>query len=322
MLRQTTRLRKEYLHRKAVEDKEQSVAARKRKLNEILQENETIPTELRPIERELRKKVDLLDDVTKHVQSHIDDEYAYAGVNDPSIVITTARDPSTRLTQFAKEFKLFVPNSQRINRGNYMITDIIKLCRTNDISDIIILHEHRGNPDGMVVSHLPHGPTAYFSLSDVVLRHDLNDKPKNMSLVYPHLIFDNFTSKLGVRVTKILKYLFPPSAPRAQRVVSFTNSGDHIHMRNIVWSDTRNEKKRQPGDPHTGETEHIELTEVGPRFTLKPYKILLGTIEESHAEVEWSIRPYFNQQKAALTDRHANKDKKDEKDNNYEPQYI
>jgi len=32
------------------------------------------------------------------------------------ILITTSRDPSSRLTQFAKEMRLVVPNAQRVNR--------------------------------------------------------------------------------------------------------------------------------------------------------------------------------------------------------------
>lgn len=34
--------------------------------------------------------------------SHVDDEYARAGIFDPKIMITTSRDPSSRLQQFAK----------------------------------------------------------------------------------------------------------------------------------------------------------------------------------------------------------------------------
>ena len=36
------------------------------------------------------------------VTSHIDDEYQLAGVDDPRILITTSRNPSARLKQFAK----------------------------------------------------------------------------------------------------------------------------------------------------------------------------------------------------------------------------
>ena len=51
-------------------------------------------------------------------RSHIDDEYAHAGERDPKVLVTTSRDPSSRLTQFAKELKLVFPNAQRINRGS------------------------------------------------------------------------------------------------------------------------------------------------------------------------------------------------------------
>lgn len=61
------------------------------------------------------------DDETAKKRSAIDDEYAQAGVRDPKICVTTSRDPSSRLKQFAKELKLVVPNAQRINRGNHKV---------------------------------------------------------------------------------------------------------------------------------------------------------------------------------------------------------
>lgn len=36
------------------------------------------------------------------VSSHIDDEYRWAGVEDPKVLVTTSRDPSSRLKMFAK----------------------------------------------------------------------------------------------------------------------------------------------------------------------------------------------------------------------------
>jgi U3 small nucleolar ribonucleoprotein protein IMP4 len=55
------------------------------------------------------------------MKTHIDDEYARAGIQDPKILLTTSRDPSSRLTQFVKELRLLLPNSQRINRGNVIV---------------------------------------------------------------------------------------------------------------------------------------------------------------------------------------------------------
>ena len=85
-------------------------------------EGKPIPTELRGEEQALRKKIDLEDDNTAAPRSHIDDEYAHAEERDPKILVTTSRDPSTRLVQFAKEVKLVLPNAQRINRGGQVIT--------------------------------------------------------------------------------------------------------------------------------------------------------------------------------------------------------
>ena len=55
---------------------------------------------------------------------------------------------------------------------------------------------------GLIICHLPHGPTAYFTMSDLVMRHDIPNIG-NMSEAYPHLIFHNFKSRLGERVSSM-----------------------------------------------------------------------------------------------------------------------
>ena len=74
---------------------------------------------------------------------------------------------------FTKELKLIFPNAQRINRGSQVTSQIVDACRSNDFTDIVMVHEHRGEPDGLVVCHLPYGPTAYFGLVNCVMRHDI-----------------------------------------------------------------------------------------------------------------------------------------------------
>eukprot|EP00742_Colponemidia_sp_Colp-10_P004166 GILJ01004445.1.p1 GENE.GILJ01004445.1~~GILJ01004445.1.p1 ORF type:complete len:288 (+),score=43.23 GILJ01004445.1:80-943(+) len=279
MLRRNVRLRREYLYRKGLEEKEKNIYDRKRKLKEALEDDKPIPTELRGDEKRLRHELENDDDNTIKPRSHMDDEYANAGVREPKILVTTSRDPSSRLTQFLKEVRLMVPNAQRVNRGSYIVKDLVDLCRTNEISDLIILHEHRGEPDGMIVSHMPYGPTAYFGLSSVVMRHDLKEKPENMSEAYPHLIFHGFNTNLGERVTNILKYLFPPPKTESKRVLTFANNNDFISFRHHTYDK---------------QGKNVELTEVGPRFEMKLYQIQLGTLDMPEAEKEWVLRPYMN----------------------------
>lgn len=153
------------------------------------------------------------------------------------------------------------------------------------MTDLILVQEHRGDPDGLVICHLPYGPTAYFTISGTVMRHDIPGLG-TASQQYPHLVFHNFQSKLGHRVSyhdflylicinlceiiflhlpcclfapfqvqSILKYLFPVPKSDSKRVVSFANHDDYIAVRHHVY------KK--------GEKQDIEIKELGPRFQLK-----------------------------------------------------
>ncbi|KAG0466327.1 hypothetical protein HPP92_017907 [Vanilla planifolia] len=283
MLRRNTRLRREYLYRKSLEGKEREYYEKKRKIKEALAEGKPIPTELRNEEAELRKEIDLEDEQTAVPNSLIDDEYANATTKDPKILLTTSRNPSAPLTQFVKELKIVFPNAMRMNRGGQVISEIVETCRSHEFTDVILVHEHRGRPDGLIVSHLPFGPTAYFELLNVVTRHDIKDKHAigTMSEAYPHLIFDNFTTKLGQRTATILKHLFPVPKPDTKRIITFANRSDYVSFRHHVYE--------RHGGPKS-----VELKEVGPRFELRLFQIKLGTIEQSEAQNEWVIRPYMN----------------------------
>lgn len=142
----------------------------------------------------------------------LDDEYAHlSGIVDPRVLVTTSRDPSTRLAAFSKEIRLLLPGSIRLNRGKTVLGELVSSAEKSGLTDIILLHEHRGTPTALTVSHFPHGPTVSFSLSNVVLRQDIpNSSRGTVSEAYPHLIFEGFNSNLGKRIERVLKHLFPP----------------------------------------------------------------------------------------------------------------
>jgi U3 small nucleolar ribonucleoprotein protein IMP4 len=278
MLRRLTRERREFVYRKSIEDREKAIASKKRSLKAAVDSNKLIPTSLQKEAIALHKTLDWDDEGGEGVTTHIDDEYQMAGVDDPRILITTSRNPSARLKQFAKEMKLIFPNSQRINRGNYKKTSLTEACIDQKITDLIMLKEHRGVPDGMVVCHLPHGPTAYYTLYNTVMRHDIPNLG-TMSEQYPHLIFHNFTTQRGERAKSILKYLFPVPKEDSHRVITFANTDDYVSFRHHIYKSVDGK---------------IELKEIGPRFEMFLYKIILGTLEnEASADVEWQHARYL-----------------------------
>lgn len=238
----------------------------------------SIKTHFLPIGPEASKAIAGFSGGANTVNSQ-DDEYRYAGCEDPKIMITTARDPSARLKMFVKELRLVFPNAQRMNRGKYEVKQLIHAARANDVTDLIFVHEHRGVPDNLVICHLPFGPTAYFNLSGVIMRHDVPDIGP-MSEQKPHLVFHNFQTKLAERTMSILKYLFPVPKEDSKRVITFANHDDYIAFRHHTYKMVNGE---------------AELSEVGPRFQLKLYQIKLGTLDEvKAADTEWVLKPYMN----------------------------
>lgn len=304
-LRRNTRLRKEYLYRRSLQGEEQKEFEKKRQIQHALDSGTPLPKDLRDEAADIVEELAYEDDgsvtpstggdaggsiVQKHKfslassSSHLvmDSEYARAGVVDPVIMITTSRNPSSRLTQFAKELKHTIPNAVRINRGNHVLPQLAAACRSNNATDLILVHETRGVPDGLIVSHLPYGPTAYFALLNVVLRHEI-DGLSNMSQAAPHLVFENFSTKLGERVSTILKHLFPPAKADSKRVITLANDDDFISFRHHTYKKASHKE--------------IVLEEAGPRFEMQLYQIKLGTIEMTDAENEWVLRPYQNSAK-------------------------
>ncbi|KAH9940582.1 Brix-domain-containing protein [Amylocystis lapponica] len=278
MIRRQVRERRQYIYAKSLEAQERQTYERKQLLKDALASGKAVPTELRKDAQNIGRDL-AFDEAQADPTTHIDSEYSRAGIQDPKIIVTTSRDPSSKLQQFAKEMRLVFPNSHRINRGNYVVKELAEACRANDVTDLIILHEHRGSPDAMIVSHFPHGPTVYFTLHNVTLRHDIESyHSSTVSEQYPHLIFENFSSKLGERIRDVLKYLFPVPKEDSKRVMSFSNEDDFISFRHHVFM------KIPP--------RQVQLAEVGPRFEMKPYEIRQGTIEQTEAEREWVLAHY------------------------------
>ncbi|KAL2196160.1 anticodon-binding protein [Corynascus similis CBS 632.67] len=286
MIRKQARQRRDYLYRRALLLRDAEVAEKRAKLRAALASGKPLDPEIAN-DKQLRQDYDY--DVSRDVAGDgsldIDDEYSeLSGVVDPRVLVTTSRDPSSRLMSFSKEIRLLFPTGIRLNRGNLVLPELVRSAQSERLSDVVLLHEHRGTPTAITISHFPHGPTLMASLHNVVLRADIPRSIKGtVSESYPHLIFENFTTPLGLRIVKILKHLFPPrdataSKTAGNRVITFLNQDDCIEVRHHVYVRISYNS--------------VELSEVGPRFTMRPFSITMGTLENKDADVEWHLSQY------------------------------
>ncbi|KAG6021430.1 hypothetical protein E4U19_005702 [Claviceps sp. Clav32 group G5] len=288
MIRRQARQRRDYLYRRAALLRDAEIGEKRAKLRASLASGKSLDPAIAN-DKALRKDYqydESAPDLSTNEQLDLDDEYAQlSGVVDPRVLVTTSRDPSARLSAFAKEIRLLLPTSVRLNRGNLILPDLVKSAQSAGLSDLILLHEHRGTPTALTLSHFPHGPTISFSLHNVVLRHDIPGSVRGtVSESYPHIIMDGFTSPLGRRIAKILKHIFPPREAitsknkMGSRVVTFKNIDDSIELRHHVFVRTGYDS--------------VELAEVGPRMTMRPFEIRGGTLENKDGDVEWHLSQY------------------------------
>ena len=283
---------REYLHNKLVETQRQATQERKEQVKRILEKGEVDRKNMDGDKLLQAYKETTYDDAESQYQNELDNEYAMMGVEDPLVAVTTSRDPSGPIKTFAREISQIIPNAQRLNRGATDMKALAELCRRHEFTDLVIVHGTHGKPDSLLVCHLPYGPTAIFTLKNVVMRRDIPDAPP-LSQAFPHLVFEDMTSKVGKRVTDILKALFPVPKAESRRIISFVNRNDWISFRQHTFTKIRGE---------------IKLEEIGPRMEMGLYKIIRGTIDTSAPDVEFTLRSFINSRAPVLKAKEESSD--------------
>ncbi|XVF80353.1 hypothetical protein PTKIN_Ptkin15bG0063000 [Pterospermum kingtungense] len=219
----------------------------------------------------------------------------------PKILITTCRFNSTRGPAFISELLLVIPNAHYYKRGTYDLKKIVDYANNKEFTSIIVVHTNRREPDALLIIGLPDGPTAHFKLSSLILRKDIKNHG-NPTGHQPELVLNNFTTRLGHRIGRLIQSLFPQDPNfRGRRVVTFHNQRDFIFFRHHRYifetkeskqSDSKGEKaKDSKGESITKEKVVARLQECGPRFTLKLVSLQHGTFNTKGGEYEWVHKP-------------------------------
>ncbi|KAL2893472.1 Ribosome production factor 1 [Bienertia sinuspersici] len=118
---------------------------------------------------------------------------------------------------------------------------------------------------------------------------------------WPELVLNNFTTRLGCRVGRMIQSLFPQNPEfRGRRVVTFHNQRDYIFFRHHRYvfetKETKSTDSKTKGKESTAEKKisdklKARLQECGPRFVLKLISLQHGTFDPRGGEFEWNHKP-------------------------------
>merc|ERR1712225_198486 len=144
-LQKRQRQQKDYIYRRAVTLRDAEIAEKRSKLRASLASGKPLDPSIANDKklREDYKYDESKADLSANDALDLDDEYAQlSGIVDPRVLVTTSRDPSTRLSSFAKEIRLLLPTSIRLNRGNLILPNLISSAQASGLSDIVRILKH------------------------------------------------------------------------------------------------------------------------------------------------------------------------------------
>ncbi|XP_050294254.1 probable ribosome production factor 1 [Anthonomus grandis grandis] len=227
--------------------------------------DETTITNIEDEENELIK-----DDLEK-------DEFSdyYKNSYEPKVLITYADNPMRKTRIFGRELTRIIPNSISLYRNRSGVKKIVKRAIEKEYTDVLVINENRKEPDGLLVIHLPNGPTAHFKVSNVRITTELRRNHKDITTHRPEVVLNNFTTRLGLTVGRMLGALFHYEPEFVgQRCVTFHNQRDFVFFRHYRYGFDSEGKK-------------AKLRELGPRFTLKLRSLQRGTFDSKYGQYEW-----------------------------------
>uniref|UniRef100_A0A9J7XCL7 Ribosome production factor 1 n=2 Tax=Cyprinus carpio TaxID=7962 RepID=A0A9J7XCL7_CYPCA len=195
-------------------------------------------------------------------------------LTNPKVLITTSDRPRGRTVRFCEQLATVIPHAHVYYRRGLALKRVIPQCVSRGFTYLMVINEDRKVPNGLVLCHLPDGPTAHFKVSNVRLRKEMKRRGKDPTEHVPEVILNNFTTRLGHSIGRMFAALFPHDPQFVGRqVATFHNQRDFIFFRFHRYI-FKNEKK-------------VGIQELGPRFTLKLRSLQKGTFDSKFGEYEW-----------------------------------
>ena len=91
----------------------------------------------------------------------------------PQVLITSTDRPSMKSHFLMKELHKCIPNSSVMLRCGVNLKVLISQANAKAFSDIVVVNEDRKTPNGLLIVHLPDGPSAHFKLTSFQRGYDI-----------------------------------------------------------------------------------------------------------------------------------------------------
>ncbi|CDW58573.1 Brix domain containing protein [Trichuris trichiura] len=150
----------------------------------------------------------------------------------PKVLLTTSPKAKLLSWKLCYQLQRCIPEAKMISRKSVPLKKLITCAKNESFTDLLIVHEDNRQPNGIVLCHLPDGPTAYFKLQSLKFPSDIKGCKRDRVFGNPELVLNNFSTRLGHTIARMFACLFPQNPHfRGRRVVTFHCQRDYIFFR-------------------------------------------------------------------------------------------
>jgi ribosome production factor 1 len=216
---------------------------------------------------------------TEVAADEAEDEFAgiFGGGERPRTLITTKIQPSAHIYPFVRELLMVFPGSVFYRRARFPLKRICEFAAARGFTHLMVVGEKGKEVASLLVVKLPDGPTALFRVTSARLGAEITGHG-NPTGHRPEVILNNFSTRLGHRIGRMLGSLFPYDPEfRGRQVVTFHNQRDFVFVRHHRYIFTEKGKR-------------ASLQEIGPRLTLRLKWLLQGTFDTRLGDFEFFHR--------------------------------
>eukprot|EP01133_Synstelium_polycarpum_P013218 gene13218-15529_t len=254
--------------------KKERESARKERVKEREKLGDAAPAKQVPRTIEMMRREDETiveaDDQDFLDETNVDEFASYFEGKPPRVAVTTNQQAAACCVNFAYLFEKILPDAEYFPRKKFDMKEIVKFCTNREYTDLIVVNEDKGEINGLIVCHLPNGPTAHFKVTSVTMP-DKIPGGGDMTSHKAELIVNNFTTRLGHTIGRMFASMFPQDPNfKGRRVCTVHNQRDFIFFRQHRYMFEANDK--------------AYLQELGPRFTMKLKSLQHGTFNTSSGE--------------------------------------
>ena len=100
----------------------------------------------------------------------------------PKVLIISVTKPSSKTHLLMRELKKCIPNSEIRQRWGIDLKKIIPQAVEREYTDILVVNEDKKIPNGLLIIHLPEGPTAHFKLTSFKRGYEIKVRSPLLSM--------------------------------------------------------------------------------------------------------------------------------------------